>query len=100
MKIQYAGSTSGNIHPVFKALSSSFLQVGMKTQYTGPQGQLSLFFGNKSSQPLERLLCNFPPSPQFQWQMGSLPQRIEAKKQTVVSHEDTPFPYGALCSAT
>jgi len=58
----------------------------MKTQYTGPQGQLNLFFGNKASQPLERLLCNLPPSPQFQWQMGALPQRIEAKKQTVVSH--------------
>lgn len=60
------------------------LQVGMKTVYNGPQGQLSIFFGNKSPYTLEQVVCNFPPSPQFQWQTGALPRSIESKKQTMV----------------
>ena len=57
----------------------------MKTQYQGPQGQLQLYFGNKSTKTLERLLCNVPPSPQFAFQMAALPPSIEPKKQVQAS---------------
>lgn len=64
--------------------SCQVLQVGMKTTYNGPQGQLNIFFGNKSQHPLHQVVCNFPPSPQFQWQMGAFPRSIEPKKQSMV----------------
>ena len=54
-------------------------------QFQGPQGQVHLFFGNKSQQALERLICNVPPAQQFQFQLAPLPQRIDAKKQIQVS---------------
>lgn len=53
-------------------------------QFSGAQGQLHLYFGNKSTQPLERLICNVPPSQQFQFQLQALPAFIEPKKQIQV----------------
>ena len=71
------------------------MQVGMKSQFQGPQGQVQLFFGNKSAQPLERLICNVPPSPQFHFQMAPLPPSIEGKRQVqvgVLLHEKYRLP--------
>lgn len=56
----------------------------MKAHYHGPQGQLQLFFGNKADGQLERLICNVPPSAQFQMQLAGMPTSIEAKRQTQV----------------
>lgn len=60
------------------------MQVGVKSEFQGPQGRLSLYFGNKSERPLERIVCNVPPSPQFLFQMPALPPVIEAKRQLPV----------------
>ena len=61
------------------------LQLGVKSQYNGPSGQLTLFFGNKSPGNLERLVANVPPAQQFQIQMQPLPDSIAPRKQIQVS---------------
>ena len=60
------------------------VQVGVKMQFQGAQGQLLLFFGNKAATPLERLLCVVPPVAQFAFQLGPLPPRLDSKKQIQV----------------
>jgi len=62
-----------------------FMQVGLKTQYQGSQGQIMFFLGNKHAAPLERIIFVVPPQPQFQFQLASVPQRLEAKQQVQVS---------------
>lgn len=49
--------------------------------FQGSQGQLALFLGNKGDAPLERLVCAVPPVPQFAFQVGPVPKRLEPKKQ-------------------
>ena len=56
-------------------------QVGVKMAFQGSQGQLALFLGNKGDTPLERLVCAVPPVPQFAFQVGPVPKRLEPKKQ-------------------
>lgn len=53
----------------------------MKSQYQGGSGQISLYFGNKHTEALTRLVCNVPPTPAFLFQLGAVPTVIEAKKQ-------------------
>ncbi|KAK9841331.1 hypothetical protein WJX74_004023 [Apatococcus lobatus] len=63
----------------------SCLQIGVRSEgFRGPSGQLLLFFGNKADAFLERLLCVVPPTPQFQFQLGAVPARLEPKKQIQV----------------
>ena len=57
----------------------------MKASFQGSQGQLTLFFGNKSLHTLERLICNVPPAPQFTFQMSQFPPALEPKRQVQVS---------------
>ena len=57
----------------------------MKASFQGSQGQLTLFFGNKSPHTLERLICNVPPAPQFRFQMSQFPPALEPKRQVQVS---------------
>ena len=61
------------------------MQVGLKTQYQGSQGQIMFFLGNKHAAPLERIIFVVPPQPQFQFQLAPVPQRLEAKQQVQVS---------------
>lgn len=62
------------------------VQIGVRSEgFRGPSGQLLLFFGNKADAFLERLLCVVPPTPQFQFQLGAVPARLEPKKQIQVS---------------
>ena len=61
------------------------LQVGLKMQFQGAQGQLMFFFGNKGEATLERLICAVPPSGQFTFQQGPVPPQLEAKKQIQVA---------------
>lgn len=68
--------------PILKNLG---VQLGMKSQYNGPSGQLTLFFGNKSAGNLERLVASVPPAQQFQIQMQPLPDSIAPRKQIQVS---------------
>ena len=63
------------------------LQVGLKMQFQGSQGQLMFFFGNKGDSTLERLICVIPPSGQFVIQQGPVPAQLEAKKQVQVRHQ-------------
>lgn len=53
----------------------------MKSLYQGASGQLSLYFGNKSTEPLARVVCAVPPAPAFLFQLGAVPAVIEPKKQ-------------------
>ena len=53
-------------------------QVGLKSSYSGPHGQLLLFLGNKSTVPLSRVVCAVPPVPQLGFQLGPVPPVIEA----------------------
>ncbi|CAK0759184.1 hypothetical protein CVIRNUC_002678 [Coccomyxa viridis] len=62
----------------------TYLQVGLKMQFQGAQGQLMFFFGNKGEATLERLICAVPPSGQFTFQQGPVPPQLEAKKQIQV----------------
>lgn len=62
------------------------MQIGVRSEgFRGPSGQLLLFFGNKADAVLERLLCVVPPTPQFQFQLGAVPARLEPKKQIQVT---------------
>ena len=62
------------------------MQIGVRSEgFRGPSGQLLLFFGNKADAFLERLLCVVPPTPQFQFQLGAVPARLEPKKQIQVT---------------
>ena len=61
------------------------LQVGLKMQFQGAQGQLMFFFGNKGEATLQRLICAVPPSGQFTFQQGPVPSQLEAKKQIQVA---------------
>ena len=61
-----------------------WLQVGVKTQYQGSQGQITFFLGNKHDAALERLIFAVPPQPQFQLQLAPVPQRIDSKQQVQV----------------
>lgn len=56
----------------------------MKLSFQGSQGQVTFFFGNKSSEALERLICVVPPSPQFTFQLGAVPPVLQPKQQTQV----------------
>lgn len=60
------------------------LQVGVKAQFQGSQGQLMFFFGNKCDAPLERLIFVVPPAVQFAFQQGAVPPLLEPKKQIQV----------------
>ncbi|MCJ1422498.1 hypothetical protein MMC29_000378 [Sticta canariensis] len=60
------------------------LQVGMKLSFQGSQGQVTFFFGNKSNEALERVICVVPPSPQFTFQLGAAPPALQAKQQVQV----------------
>ena len=64
------------------------VQIGVRSQFKGPTGQILLFFGNKADAFLERLLCVVPPTPQFAFQLGSVPGRLEPKKQIQVNSID------------
>ncbi len=64
--------------------SDCVLQVGLKMQFQGSQGQLMFFFGNKGDSLLERLICVVPPSGQFAFQQGPVPSQLEPKKQVQV----------------
>lgn len=61
------------------------MQVGLKTQYQGSQGQITFFLGNKHGAPLERLIFAVPPQPQFDLQLAPVPPRIDPKQQLQVS---------------
>ena len=61
------------------------MQVGLKTQYQGSQGQITFFLGNKHAAPLERIVFVVPPQPQFQFQLASVPQRLDPKQQVQVT---------------
>ncbi|GAB4815001.1 hypothetical protein N2152v2_002047 [Parachlorella kessleri] len=69
-----------------------YLQVGVKSHYQGSSGQISLYFGNKHTEPLQRLVCNVPPAPAFLFQLGAVPAVLEPKKQVMV-------PVSVVCSA-
>lgn len=60
------------------------VQVGLKMQFQGAQGQLMFFFGNKGDHTLERLICAVPPSGQFAFQQGPVSPQLEPKKQIQV----------------
>ncbi|DBA96016.1 hypothetical protein WJX77_003113 [Trebouxia sp. C0004] len=84
----------GDINDWFRKLCQSpsgvlyednYLQVGVKTQYQGSQGQIMFFLGNKHAAPLERIIFVVPPQPQFQFQLAPVPQRLEAKQQLQVA---------------
>ncbi|BDA41202.1 AP-2 complex subunit alpha-1 [Coccomyxa sp. Obi] len=62
----------------------TYLQVGMKSQFQGSQGQLMFFFGNKGDAALERLIFVVPPAGQFAFQQGAVPPMLEPKKQIQV----------------
>ena len=64
---------------------SPYLQVGLKMQFQGAQGQLMFFFGNKGEATLQRLICAVPPSGQFTFQQGPVPPQLEPKKQIQVA---------------
>ena len=57
----------------------------MKLSFQGSQGQVIFFFGNKSSDSLERVICVVPPSPQFSFQLGPVPSLLQPKQQVQVS---------------
>jgi len=65
--------------------TAHFMQVGLKTQYQGSQGQIMFFLGNKHAAPLEKIIFVVPPQPQFQFQLAPVPQRLDAKQQVQVS---------------
>ena len=59
--------------------------MGVKSHYQGSSGQLSLYFGNKHTGPLQRVVANVPPAPAFLFQLGLVPALIEPKKQVRAS---------------
>ncbi|KAK9803215.1 hypothetical protein WJX73_004463 [Symbiochloris irregularis] len=62
----------------------SHLQVGMKLTFQGSDGQITFFFGNKSPQTLERVICVVPPDPKFHFQLGPVPPVLHPKQQVQV----------------
>ena len=60
------------------------VQVGLKSSFMGPHGQLMLFLGNKSPAPLTGVVFAVPPVPQLAFQLGPVPPAIEPKKQARV----------------
>lgn len=63
------------------------MQVGLKTQYEGSQGQIMFFLGNKGGAPLEKIIFVVPPQPQFQFQLAPVPQRLDPKQQVQASFQ-------------
>lgn len=63
------------------------VQVGLKTQYEGSQGQIMFFLGNKGATPLEKIIFVVPPQPQFQFQLAPVPQRLDPKQQVQASFQ-------------
>ena len=78
--------TLADMHRVTVVMLSNVcsVQVGLKMQFQGVQGQLMFFFGNKGDHTLERLICAVPPSGQFAFQQGPFPPQLEPKKQIQV----------------
>ena len=62
--------------------------MGIKSEFQGPAGSLSLYLGNKAAGPLGRLVCAVPPSPAFAFGLGAVPPTLEPRKQASF------FPYG------
>lgn len=60
------------------------MQIGIKSQLAGATVQLSLFLGNKHSDPLQQVVLSVPPSPAFAFQLGPVPTVLEPKKQVGV----------------
>ena len=56
----------------------------MKLSFQGSQGQVTFFFGNKSPEVLERVICVVPPAPQFTFQLGPVPPALQPKQQVQV----------------
>ena len=65
-------------------------QVGLKSSFGGPHGQLVFFLGNKSAVPLQRVVCGLPPVLQLAFQLSQVPHVIEPKKQA--RSQSTPPP--------
>ena len=71
----------------------------MKMAFQGSQGQPALFLGNMGDTPQERLVCAVPPAPQFAFQVGPVPKRLEPKKQMQARRPAAAATPGASASA-
>ena len=66
------------------------VQIGVKlTMQGGASGRLDLYLGNKSQQPLAKLLCATPPLPGFALALGAPPLMLEPGRQVQLSLDVT-----------
>ncbi|GAB4816915.1 hypothetical protein N2152v2_003961 [Parachlorella kessleri] len=70
----------------------NYIQVGMRSSYQGPSGQISLCLNNKHTRPLQRLVCNVRPTPALSLQLGPVPADLEPRQEVVL-------PLSVACSA-
>lgn len=69
-----------------------YLQVVLKSSFQGPSGQISLYFMNKHTQPLQDLVCTVRPTPALSIHLGAVPADLKPFEQVVV-------PLSVACSA-
>ncbi|KAF0715417.1 Aste57867_3367 [Aphanomyces stellatus] len=60
---------------------NDFLQIGVKQEFRGSQGRLSLFYGNKSSQSLTNLGVVIKQVPYFRTQVEDVAKELAPKQQ-------------------
>jgi len=58
-----------------------YLQIGLKQEYRPPQARLGLFFGNKSTSPLEGLQVHVGPASNYNAQLAGAPPPVVAPKR-------------------
>jgi AP-2 complex subunit alpha len=65
------------------------LQLGIKADYSGFNGRLALFIGNKSNLPLKEFLCNIGQQPQLQTILTNPINQVSAGAQVQLMIETT-----------
>jgi hypothetical protein len=62
----------------------AYVQIGVKKQFTGAEGKVGLYVGNKCAVPLAAFKMRVPENPALKVTLGDVPSTVAAKSQVVV----------------
>lgn len=72
------------VKPAGVLYQDSYVQIGVKLQFSGSSGQVRLFIGNRTNSPFNMLKVRVPPFDGLQATVGETPKVVGAKKQVQV----------------
>eukprot|EP00899_Mesostigma_viride_P020317 jgi/Mesvir1/28287/Mv04810-RA.1 len=78
------------MHDMGVLYEDPYIQIGLKSEYAGSRGRLTLYFGNKcSTSPIDVASSSIAPVPGLSVQLGPVPRQFPAQAQLKVPLEVT-----------